>query len=304
MEFKQLEAFIFAMQYGSFSKAAQKMGISQPSIASYISSLEKECNCELLVRARGTLKATPKGEILLSGAGKLLEERERLLEKLHVPQEEVEGSLTVAASSVPALYRLPSMLAAFRRRWPGVSYRVHSVNSMQVIDEVKRGVADVGLTGTSLAQGSCVFQPFARDHLIIVTPDTPYYRQLGKDGFTAQALEKEPFIIREEGSGTRAEGEAMLRELGVEIENMNVVAEMCQTEAIKSAVSEGLGIAVLSESATERERAQGSLLGFDPAGSRYERKLYICMQQLRSEVSLPALFFRFALEYAQEEKLV
>ncbi len=296
MDLKQIEAFCMVVKHGSFSKAAKTLGVSQPTISAHISTMEKELGCELLIRTSRSIFPTEKGAVLLGYAQSILSLRNKALEELSRPENRHTGVLTIAASSVPAQYCLPELLSAFSERYPGVSYQLHNANSMQAVDLVRKGTADVALTGARVENTNCEFKSFAKDELLLVTPNTQRFRQMG-DNVSLDILYSEPFITREGGSGTRMEYEQLLKNAGVDISRMNVVAEMSYSEAVKKSVAAGLGIAIMSKHAIEDELEMGKLLSFRLGRYSMSRDLYIVMRRNRSEVSTAALFFDFVMEY-------
>ena len=173
MDIKQIEAFCMVVKHGSFSRAAKTMGLSQPTVSAHISTLEKELGCELLIRTSRNIFPTEKGAVLLGYAQSILSLRNRALEELSRPEIRHSGSITIAASSVPAQYCLPELLSAFSERYPGVSYRLHNANSMQAVDLVRKGTADVALTGSKVENTNCEFRSFTKDELVLVTPNIP-----------------------------------------------------------------------------------------------------------------------------------
>lgn len=296
MDIKQIEAFCMVVKHGSFSRAAKTMGLSQPTVSAHISTLEKELGCELLIRTSRNIFPTEKGAVLLGYAQSILSLRNRALEELSRPEIRHSGSITIAASSVPAQYCLPELLSAFSERYPGVSYRLHNANSMQAVDLVRKGTADVALTGSKVENTNCEFRSFTKDELVLVTPHIERFRLM--DGrMDPEILYSEPFITREGGSGTRMEYEHLLRNAGIDPARMNVVAEMSYSEAVKKSVAAGLGVAIMSIHAVEDELKNGKLLSFRFSKADMRRDLYIVMRKNRSEVSTAAMFFDFVLDY-------
>jgi len=296
MDFKQLEAFCLVVKLGSFSKAAKALDISQPTISTHISSLEKELRCELLIRTSKSILPTDKGIMLLNYAQNMMNMRQQAIEELSKPEAKYTGSITIASSTVPAQYCLPELLSDFRKKYPGISYQLHNVNSAQAVDEVRKGTADIALTGAKIENTNCTFKSFLKDELVIITPNTPRF-QAFNGTFPMELLTQEPFITREGGSGTRMEFEMLLKNYGIEPSQLNLVAEMSFIESIKKSVISGLGIAIMSVHAIADELSSGKLLSFRLDQQPMNRELYLVIRHNRSEMSLAALFFSFAEEH-------
>ena len=301
MDFKQIEAFCMVVKHGSFSKAAKTLGVSQPTVSAHISTLEKELGCELLIRTSRSIFPTDKGAMLLGYAQSILSLRNKALDELSRPENRHTGTLTIAASSVPAQYCLPELLSAFSERYPGVSYQLSNANSMQAVDLVRKGTADVALTGAKVENTNCDFQSFTTDELVLVTQNTSRFRAM-KGSLDPEILYSEPFITREGGSGTRKEYEQLLKNAGIDSQRINVVAEMSYSEAVKKSVAAGLGIAIMSVHAIEDELESGKLLCFRLGKVTMSRDLYIVMRKNRSEVSTAALFFDFVMDHYGKNK--
>ena len=214
MDIKQLEAFCMVVRQGSFSKAARVLGVSQPTVSAHISTLEKELGCELLIRTSKSILPTDKGATLLGYAQGIMSLRQKALEELSREDSRYTGSITIAASSVPAQYCLPELLSEFSREYPGVSYQLHNTNSLQAVEEVRRGKADIALTGARVENTNCEFTSFLKDELVIITANSEHFRGFNGN-FPRELLKKEPFIARELGSGTRMEYEQLLRSEGI-----------------------------------------------------------------------------------------
>lgn len=166
MDIKQLEAFCMVVRQGSFSRAARVLGVSQPTVSAHISTLEKELGCELLIRTSKSILPTDKGATLLGYAQGIMSLRQKALEELSREDSRYTGSITIAASSVPAQYCLPELLSEFSREYPGVSYQLHNTNSLQAVEEVRRGKADIALTGARVENTNCEFTSFLKDWII------------------------------------------------------------------------------------------------------------------------------------------
>lgn len=295
MEIKQLEIFSAVVRCRSYARAAVELGISIPTVSSQINALEKELNCELLLRSGKSINPTEKGAVLLRYSQNILQLRDQALDELCKPEQKYRGSLTIAASSVPAQCCLPGLLAEIHRTYPEISFNVHQVDSAQVIEEVRKGTADIGLTGMRTDSSGCVFEEIASDRLVVITPNEPEYKKI-KGSFPLDLMTIKPFIMREEGSGTREEAEAFLKKSGIKPEALNVIAEMGQAESIKRSVIAGLGISIISSQFISDELKSGYLLAFDLGKDKMERGLYLVIRQKRSEMSLANAMFEFMKE--------
>lgn len=271
MNLKQLEAFVKVAEGNSFSKAAKELYLTQPTISAHITSLEKEFDVRLFVRNTKEVNLSDDGKLLYNYAKQIVElehEIETVFSDRREQLTEEKGCITIAASTIPAQYLLPDILAQFTEKCPGEQFKLVESDSAGVINMIVDHKVDVGFTGTVLEKKHCHYIPFYKDELAIIMPNTEKYQKIIENisGDLSWILE-EQFILREEGSGTRKEMEKQLKHAGINPEKLDVIASVANQETIKRSVSQGLGISVLSKLASEEEVRTGKLLAFPIPGA-------------------------------------
>lgn len=262
MNLKQLEAFVEVAESESFSKAAKKLFLTQPTVSAHISSLEKELDVRVFVRNTKEVALSEEGQKLYQYARQILNLADEIREEFGRERENDKKCITIAASTIPSQYLLPEILAKFNEKYPGEQLRLAEMDSAQVAEQVAAGKADIGFTGTVLEKKHCHYIPFYKDRLVIITPDSPRYRELQKRQGEIFWIQDEKMIMREEGSGTRKEAEKQLRHLGIRTEKLNIIASIANQETIKKSVLQGMGISILSSLAAKDEVEEGQMLAF------------------------------------------
>ena len=261
MNLKQLEAFVRVAETKNFSTAAKMLFLTQPTVSAHISSLERELNTCLLVRNTKGVALSEAGKELYAYAEQMLELEQKIRERFGLTGRQSGSVLRIAASTIPAQYLLPDIMARFRKEYPEEQLKLFETDSSGVVDMIRSHKADVGFTGTVLEKGSCTYIPFYQDELVILTPAAEKYRAR-KDADIASWILEEPVILREEGSGTRKEALRLLAQTGIDITKLNVAAMMENQETIKRSVGSGMGISILSKLAAREEINSGKLLAF------------------------------------------
>lgn len=278
MEFKQLEAFVAVVDYGSFSEAARKLYLTQPTISAHVRSLEEELHTKLILRTTKKTTITTRGYQLYDSAVRMLEIRNNLLENFTGVQKHM---IDLAASTIPSSYLLPEILAAFGKTHPDIYFHSIQADSAESINRVLDGTVDLALVGQNTRDETCVFLPFCQDELVIATPITSHYLGLQNKSVTFEDFIKDPIIIREKGSGTKKEMDLFLEQIGVTPNDLNVIARMNDLEGIKKSIVNGLGISILSaRSAIDLQKTKQILL-FPLEESAHKRTFYIVYSKNR-----------------------
>lgn len=269
MNLKQLEAFVYVADGGSFSKAARDLYLTQPTVSAHIASLEKELNVRLFVRNTKEVNLSEDGKVLYEYARQMIELEKKIADIFLESSKKDTKCITIAASTIPAQYILPGILAKYSSQYPGEQFKMLEADSQKVVDKVAAHTVEIGFTGTVLDKKHCKYVPFYQDELVILMPDTEKYQNILENETELKWIENESVIMREEGSGTRKEAEKQLKNAGINLDKLNIVASMESTEAIKKSVRSGIGITVISRLAAEEELAAGSVLEFPmPSGSK------------------------------------
>ena len=263
MNLKQLEAFVQVAEGGSFSKAAKKLYLTQPTISAHVASLEKELNVRLFVRNTKEVSLSEDGKDLYKYARQMVDLEKKIDERFGTREEGGKHCITIAASTIPAQYLLPKVLMRFNKKYPEEQLKIMETDSAKVVTQIVEHMADVGFTGTVLEKKHCKYMPFYKDELVIITPNTEKYQKL-KDHMTDDIswLLEEHVILREEGSGTRKEAEKQLKQAGVDLSDLDIIASIENQETIKKSVRQGMGISILSKLATADEAEAGYVLAF------------------------------------------
>ena len=278
MEFKQLEAFVAVVDYGSFSEAARKLYLTQPTISAHVRSLEEELHTKLILRTTKKTTITTRGYQLYDSAVRMLEIRNNLLENFTGVQKHM---IDLAVSTIPSSYLLPEILAAFGKTHPDIYFHSIQADSAESINRVLDGTVDLALVGQNTRDETCVFLPFCQDELVIATPITNHYLSLQNKSVTFEDFIKDPIIIREKGSGTKKEMDLFLEQIGVTPNDLNVIARMNDLEGIKKSIVNGLGISILSaRSAIDLQKTKQILL-FPLEESAHKRTFYIVYSKNR-----------------------
>lgn len=254
MNLKQLEAFVQVSESGSFSKAAKELFLTQPTISAHISSLEKELNVRLFIRNTKEVSLSDDGKDLYRYAKQITDLEKAIEERFYMDSDDGKHFITIAASTIPAQYLLPKVLMCYRERIPKEQIKIMETDSSEVVTQVVDHMVDVGFTGTVLEKKHCKYIPFYKDELAVIAPDTPEYRILKEQNRDdIDWIKRKPLILREEGSGTRKEAEKQLKNAGISMEDLDIVASIANQETIKKSVKQGMGITVLSRLAAEDE---------------------------------------------------
>jgi DNA-binding transcriptional LysR family regulator len=293
VDFRQIEAFIKVVELASFSRAADELRISQPSVSTYINSLEKELNAILINRSTKVLSPTLAGERFLVQAKKMMSLKRESVEMLQSLSEDVSGEIRILASSVPALYILPRLFAEFHKLYPLISFTMSQADTVEVVQGVAAHKADIGFAGSVIEDKKCDFFEFINEKLVFIAPYNGPYSE-NEEYALAELLYSNNFIAREFGSGTRIQYEKFLSENGIIIDKIKPCAVMDSTHGIINAVMSGLGISIVSELAVRQMLEQKILLAIKLKNELPERKIYMVLNKNNVHSHLIKLFMEYA----------
>jgi DNA-binding transcriptional LysR family regulator len=275
MEIKQLEVFVCVARNLNFSKAAEKMYISQPSVSGYINSLEKYLGTQLLIRNTKEVSLTKAGQDFLIYAKKILSLREQALHSLNGEDRAGRGAIDIISSTVPAQHLLPEIIASFQKQRPNILFRVAQADSRQVERKMRGFQYDFGMVGTINDNDRFIHYPVYDDELVLVIPkDTPENPGAIRDNF-GDYITRAPFIMRESGSGTRAEIEALLSKIGIDSRNLHIRAYFSDTHSILLAVAHGMGVSLVSKVSAAMYVEDGLLSMVEMNSPLFRRQIYL-----------------------------
>ncbi|GAC1444691.1 MAG: LysR family transcriptional regulator [Chloroflexota bacterium] len=267
----QLAIFIEVVRVGGFSRAAETLLLSQPSVSLQIRHLEGALGGTLLFQ-RGSRRLILKqaGEELLPFARDALGQLDEGIAVLRELQGLQRGRLRVAADTTAGVYVVPPLLGAFRSRYPGVTISMNVVNRTNVQEQLLDHTVDLAVMGHTVPGADLVATPLRRNRLVVIAP--PGHVLVGHSAIPLGRVSKEAFILREEGSGTRASTESYFYERDL---TLPVAMELSDNGAIKQAVAAGIGLAVISLAAVELEIAAQRLAVLDVQGFPLLRHWYV-----------------------------
>ena len=231
--------------------------------------------------------------MFLRYASKILTIRKDLLNALSEFSQGIRGELSLGASTIPGEYLLPKLMGAFKREHPLFALSLKIADSKKIVQELLQGEIEFGLIGAKLNHPSLQYEKYEEDEIIIVAPsDHPLAR---KRSVSFEDLLKEPWIIREEGSGTQMAVETALRKKGKSLKDFNVVVEMGSTSSVKEGVRAKLGLAFISGRAVEEEldRNLFSAIPLHEGMESISRQIYIVAHRGKTLSPIGTEFLRF-----------
>lgn len=263
----KLEIFNAVAMEGSFSKAAQRLLLTQPAVSQHIRDLEVSLHVELFERGNRGVKLTSAGETLLDYTRCILRMLAEAEEAVRGVQDVAEGVLSVGATPGPAIYLLPAWIQSFHARFPGVTVSLNTDTTGVVASDLLAQRAELGFVeGEQEVAFPLNSLPLREIRLYLVVGLQHPWREHGS--VPIEALGGQPFVTRPPGSQTRQWIEQVFNRYGV---TPRVVAEFDHPEAIRQAVASGLGVTILPEWGLEN--GDSRLMALSIEGVKLQRTL-------------------------------
>lgn len=274
---KQLEAFVATAEFSSFTKAAEVMFLTQSTVSSHISSLEETLGVRLIQRsARQRVSLTKEGELVYREAKDILDRCQALQD---LKNHDRQNQLVIGASSVPGQCLMPELMSDFLAMYPDSHYVQLRGDSIRIHQYLAQGKANLGFVGIATTPKEYHYHPVAEDRLVLITANKEPYKTLHQQGTSGLDMLNMPMILREENSGTRQEMERYLLRNQISPEDLNIIAQIDNPEAIRSSVSRGLGVSIMSVLAAREYLLSGRLLSFELGDQGAFRKIYLCWRK-------------------------
>lgn len=266
----QLKVFEAIAEYGSFTRAAEELFLTQPTVSQQIKQLTKAIGLPLFEQIGKRLYLTDAGQEVLKASRDISERFTQLEMTLADLKGLKQGKLRLAATTT-AKYFVPRLLGSFRQRYPGISISLQVTNQQKLLERLAENLDDLYFTGQPPDSLDIKPRPVIENPLVVIAA---YNHPLAQEkNISLQRLAEEPFIMREPGSGTRLAVERFFAENRVGINNVEM--EIGSNEAIKQAIVGGLGISVLSRHALALEGLNGPLVVLDVEGFPIQRHWYV-----------------------------
>ena len=291
---ESLHVFVVAAELENFSRAARRLHLSQPAVSQHIRMLEKRLGVQLFERNGRRVRLSAAGETLLPLARDIIRASKQLEEVALTLGGEVVGHLTVGCSTTTGKYVLPPLLAKFLRRYPMVRSTVKVGTREEVVDWLQTGDVDLALTDERIDRAGIHYRQFFEDEIVLIAPaDHPWAEQ---QRVPVEALYEARFVMREFTSGTYAAVVEALDQAGIDVERLNRVLTLSNSEAIIMAVEEGIGLGFVPRVAAERCLAQGRIRVLTVDGVSIRRRLYIAHNSMRAKPPALNAFCEFMEE--------
>jgi DNA-binding transcriptional LysR family regulator len=285
MDIRQLKIFVSVYKSKSFTKASEKLHISQPTISEHIKNLENSLDCKLFDRLGRSIMPTGEADVLYPKALQILVDLDQIQEEITAAGTGIKGNLVIGASTIPGTYILPRVAFSFKKQYPDVAFEILMEDSSKINNMILQHELLCGIVGARITSDKLDYSPLIEDELVLVAaPNVLPFKSISLD-----KLATIPLLQREKGSGTRQTFENFL-EQKMSTTDFNIVATLGSTSAVKQAVREGLGAAVISRIAIQEELANKTLQEITIKKLKIKRKFYLVRQKKRT---LPAQYAAF-----------
>jgi DNA-binding transcriptional LysR family regulator len=265
----QLRIFQAVAEHNSFARAAAALHLSPPTLSLQVKQLAETVGQPLFEQLGKKIFLTAAGRTLASACQDIAQRLDLLSEDLAALQGMEVGSLKIAILTT-LKYTVPKQLGRFCTEHPGIDVRLFVGNRGVLLQRLKANEDDLYIMGQAPDDLDVTSTPFANNPLIAIAPAN--HPLAGKRRIQAKRLAREPFIMREPGSGTRLTTERFFNERGLSLINR---LELGSNEAIKQTVAGGLGVAVLSAHTVGAELALGELVQLDVQDFPLVRRWYV-----------------------------
>jgi LysR family transcriptional regulator, transcriptional activator of the cysJI operon len=298
MDFKQIEAFANVVRYKSFSKAADALFLTQPTISTHVSTLEKELGIRLIDRHGKEALPTMQGTILYQYATQMLNIREKALFSLDSFTNEIDGMLEIHASAIAGEYLVPSLAARFRSKYPSVRFSLEQSESAKVEESILSQKGEIGFLchrGTA----NLNYEKLVTDPMVLITPKSEKFQNLfGRELGIEQFIE-EPFLWRAQNSAVKKEFEEKAAMMDYNPKQINIVATSNSAEAIKQAVGQGLGVSIMPRMSVEKTQAERTYLTFPIKDMDLDSEFYLVWNKNTALSPTAETFKNFVVESFQ-----
>lgn len=290
---RRLRVFHAVAKHLSFTKAADALCMTQPSVTAQVKQLEEQFGTRLFDRAQGRISLTPAGLVALEYAERILALSAELEQRVKDVSGAEGGPLLIGASTTIAEYLLPRIVGEFKSIHPAVVPRLFVGNSEEVQERVAERTLDLGFIEGDSHLPSLASDVCSEDELLVVC--TPSHPLAKAKGVTPAMLAEHAHVSREPGSGTRQVIGSYLQKAGLALDSLEAVMEASSPEALKGLVATGIGFAIMSRATVAMEVANGSLVCI-PLVPRLIRNLSVVYPKERMHSRLVNAFLQFAKE--------
>lgn len=241
----KLRVFKEVVEKKSFSKAAASIYISQPAVSLQIRNLEEQLGAKLFDRTPEGVILTKAGQIFFKYAERIFNDYKEAKKEIGSLFSKPEDRFIVGASTTLGEYLLPKIIPAFKKLHPEINLFLRIGNAETTLFRLKEDEVNLTLLEINYKKSGWVTKEFFVDELVLIVPAGHHLAQ--EKSVSLATLRKEPFILREEGSGTRRILSEKLCELDMELACLNIALEVDSTESVKNTVAAGLGISLISK---------------------------------------------------------
>ncbi len=291
---RQLQIFEAVVRLGGYTRAAETLHLTQPTISAQIRKLTESLGVQLLEQVGRDVRPTPAGRDVFLAAQEILERLATLGETTAERERVVKGPLRIAVVTT-AKYFMPHLLGAFISRYPKVVPHLTVTNRAKVLQRIKTGEDDLLIMGQVPGDLPVVAVPFLDNELVVVAP--PNHPLVGERNISLARLNQERFLVREPGSGTR---QAMDRLFAAHDLKITPYMELGSSEAIKQGVIAGLGLSVISLHSLRLELAGRHLAVLDVQEFPLQRRWYAAHLKGRHLSLAARTFLEFILHESRK----
>ncbi len=296
MELRKIEAFCLVVELKSFTRAAEAMLLSQPTVSEHVHSLENELGHKLLDRLGRQVEPTPAGRLFYSHGRKILATTKRAIAAIEQFSGRIAGRLLIGSSTIPGTYILPDLIGRFHQRYPAVRTTLQITGSRIIAQNLLAGELELGVVGATWNETGLQWREIFADELVLAVQAG--HPLAGKKTVTLEDVVKEPFILREQESGTRKVFAEVLKANGMTENVLHEVAEIGSTAAIKEAVKAGIGVSILSSRALQDGITYGTMAAIRLQDVDLYRHFYLISRQNRELTPVSTVFMNYLLKTA------
>jgi DNA-binding transcriptional LysR family regulator len=275
----------------SCSEAAKRLHLSQPTVSKHIQNLEAELNVRLFEREGAHMKITPAGMTLLPWAHKIVRQTTQVEEMMDSMQDSIVGQLRIACTTTAGKYILPHLAARFRQQYPGVQVFIQPCIQKEMTARLLSEEADLGVVSSEVKESDLECQYFFTDHICLIVPEKHPFSK--RDSIEPSELLDVPIILREPTSGNRRVLQSELAKHDISFDEMNVLMEVGNAEAIVLAIAGNLGVSFVSRMASAYARVWGCVVEVPVEGMNLERRICIARRKLSHPSLVRDAFWAF-----------